>query len=326
MKLIGFVAIALVVLVIAVLWLFNRNRPGDVTQSSTDTNNQVVADNPQAIAELRSLHDELRTAVQGMEKYLTDLNLPTDVSPERGDLVGFLERTETLAVALAFFLDRLDYLKAGTVSVKEARAFLVEIEGKPDEERDRAFHPGLPRRETVIGRLPGFYGFVVAIDNDLSQKKVPKSYAWRQTWELWKSFVYFGGMTASGGLLSRLDNISELPGVRSATRSDNYYPWDREDIAELRRIAERAKSLATANEADLETQARNDWCKMADDWLEAGSEVGQAGASLIAGLIDEMPPPDQEVKARLRQLAQIKHLPDRARTKALEMAGRGELP
>lgn len=295
----------------------------------------LSADSSRAVADLRKLHSCLAAAVEHAEAAFGSFPVPDGRCPTRVELSGLFEETRTIARALAAFLDGLDrYLGnegADTDSVRlspeEVRALLAETEPVPKPETvsagsefPPAWHPGLPRRVSSIGRLPSFYGYVVSIDNALTKRKLPKSFVWRQAWDLWKTFVYFGGRHAAGGLLARLDQIGKLPGQRKGPRTAAYYPWDRQDIAELHRVADRANFLLTGRDEDIEQAARDDWCKIIDVFLNAEAMLDGVAGMMLATWMDEVPTPDAAVRERLRRLSRLDCLPDSARKKALDLA------
>jgi hypothetical protein len=341
------VLVAAGALVLAIGW--RRNRSG-VTATEVDARTSAIPSPRtgaarEGIEHLRHLHDQLDQAVLRAEAVFSKLQLPDTRSPQRADLVPVFEQTKAIATALADLLDGLDRelgnegsgVSAARLTPEEVHAFLVEVEPPPQEQG--GFHPGVPRKTSAIGKLPGFYGYHVGLNNQLYEHRVPKSFAWRQTQEQWQTLVYFGGTHAIGGLLSRLDRISELRSVRQGTRSSEggavvtetdgqrvlklgavppqeSYPYDRRDIAELRRIAERAGFLATGADEALLDDERREWCKIIDDWLQAGSRVGTAGGTIIAGLIDEAPASNEAINDRLTKLAGLEYLGEEARAKA----------
>jgi hypothetical protein len=308
----------------------------------------------EAIEVLRRLHGQLDQAVQHAEAVFEKLPLSETWSPQRADLVVVFEQTKAITTALADFLDGLDRELANEgsepaqarLSADQVRGFLLEVEPPPQDGGQGSFHPGASRRTSALGRLPSFYGYHVGLDNGLYQRRVPRSYAWRQSVDLWQTLTYLGGTHAAGGLLSRLDRISKIQEARRAPRSPaggavvtqtagqhvltlgavppvQYYPWDRADIAALRRLAGRADFLATgADEAILE-EARPAWCQIIDGWLEAGAGLGAADDSTIARmtdiigrLIDEAPAADATITERLKKAAALDYLGEDARRKA----------
>jgi hypothetical protein len=292
------------------------------------------ADSAPAIADLRQLHGSLNLAVGHAEEAYGTFNLPQARCPTRAELAGLFEETTTVSLALEAFLDGLDrYLgnegaapATNRLSPEEAGALLAELEPEPKQAAGLrshfppAWHPGLPRGASAIGRLAGFYGYVVSVNNALHDKRIHGSFVWREALALWETFVSFGGTSAAGGLLARLDQISKLPGQRTASRTTKYYPWDRQDVAELRRIADRAAFLHHGTDEEVENAARDNWCTIIDDWLRAGPEVGRTGGEMMASWIDQVPAPDEAIKERLRRLSTLDYVPELARKKALALA------
>jgi len=273
-----------------------------------------------AIAEVRRLHTELGRSVERARSTFSGLSLATERTPERDELTVVLEITGALASALASLLDGIDRVVGNegvtrereTVSAEVVRALLTELE--PAAEEQRGFHPGIPRRDTPIGVLPSFYGYLLDIDNALFERGLPKSFVWRETMELWVSFVYLGGTHASGGVLSRLDRIQQFPGVRKGARSEAYYPWDRKDVVGLQRIAERARFLAIASAEDIAKEHRRVWCEGIDGWLKVDPRRASA---LLERWVDEAPKAHPDVVERLRAIADNEAMRDGVRRKAL---------
>jgi len=120
------------------------------------------------------------------------------------------QQTKAITTALADFLDGLDHELANEgsgasqarLSPDQVRAFLLDVEPPPQDGGQGGFHPRAPRRGGALGRLPGFYGYHVALNNGLYQRLIPRSFAWRQSVELWKTLTYLGGTHAASGLLS----------------------------------------------------------------------------------------------------------------------------
>ena len=308
----------------------------------------------EGIEALRRLHGQLDQAVQHAAAVFEELPLTETRSPQRADLVVVFQQTKAMTTALADFLDGLDRELANEgsgasqarLSPDQVRAFLLEVEPPSHDGGQGDFHPGVPRRSSALGTLPSFYGYHVGLDNGLYQRRIPRSYAWQQSVALWQTLTYLGGTHAAGGLLSRLDRINKISDVRRAPRSSaggavvtqtddghrvltlgaappaQSYPWDRADIAELRRVAERTEFLATgAGEAILQ-EARREWCRIIDDWLEAGSSLGSADGinanmtNIIARLIDEAPAANATITERLKKAAALECLGEEARGKA----------
>lgn len=65
----------------------------------------------------------------------------------------------------------------------------------------------------VLARLHRFYFIHVELNNHLYEERIPAAFAWRENMELWQTFVYFGGITAGGGLLSRLGSLARRPNL-----------------------------------------------------------------------------------------------------------------
>lgn len=278
---------------------------------------------------LRRRHDDLRRAVKLARALFAGLAPPDMRSPERAELVAVFEQTGALAIALADFLDALDRALCNEgsgasgpgSSPEEVRALLGELEPVPASERDASFHPGVPRHESPIGALPAFYGQLIDLANRLHIRRQPSSFAWRQTVDLWQAMTYCGGTTGTGGLLRRLDRIAELPGVRRTPRSSAYYPWDRDDIAELRRIAARAAHLTTVDDAALLADERRAWCDLIDGWLQAAPSIGGAADPVISTIIEDTPAPDAAIRERLGRIAELAHLSKETRRRARARIG-----
>lgn len=299
------------------------------------------------LAELRRLHDRLAQTIQRAEAAFLAQQLPDTRSPQRADLAAIFEHTAAIATALADFLDEIDRALASEgsgasqarLSPAQVRAFLLDVE-PPPQQGPELFHPGAPRRPTAIGKLPGAYGYHINLDNRLHERQIRRSYAWRESVALWHAFTYSGGNNAIEGLLARLDRISDIHGLRREPRTsasggtltvtedgkrvmtfgaappEQTYPWDRRDIAELRRVAERAASLAAATDASLLEQERHAWCQAVDTWLQAGPDAGSLGAEFLAALINETPAADAQVDERLEKLANLAYLPEAVRAQA----------
>lgn len=299
------------------------------------------------LAELRRLHDHLAQTIQRAEAVFLAQQLPDTRSPERADLAGIFEHTGAIATALADFLDAIDRVLANEgsgasearLSPAQVRAFLLDVE-PPPQQGPEFFHPGAPRRPTAIGKLPGAYGYHIDLDNRLHARRIRRSYAWRESVALWHAFTYSGGTNAVTGLLARLDRISDIHGIRREPRTnasggtltvteggqrvmtfgavppEQTYPWDRRDIAELRRVAQRAAVLATATDESLLEQERHTWCQAVDAWLQAGPGAGSVGAEFLGALIAEAPAADAQVNERLEKLANLADLPEALRAQA----------
>ena len=276
------------------------------------------------MATLRRSYENFRGAVGRAETSFSAMQLPDTRSPERADLVVAFEHTSALTTALADFLDSVDRALGSEGSdplqprcaIDDVRAFLLEVEPSSHPPTPGAFHPGVSKGNTAIGKLGWFYEFHIALGNRLVANRVPRSFVWRRSVALWQSVVYHGGGTASGGLLARLDFLSGLPGARRKPRAQEYYPWDGHDVRHLRSVAQRADFLAKASEETLVTMWRSEWCKVIDMWIEAGPRVGAAGR-VFSDLIAEAPAPNSELNARLTTLAGLEYIGEETRRQAL---------
>lgn len=212
---------------------------------------------------LTVLHIRLAELVDAALRFCETTHLPADRSPELADLEPLFDHTAKLATAVAEFLDALDVTLGNEGAgpgerrpLDVVRAYLFAVEPPPTES---GFHPGVPRRVTALGKLPAIYGFLISHDNRL---KAPASPVWLLAIDLWRAMTY-GTSAANGGLLARLDRISDIAGVRDRPRETSNrvavsstvdgvvlevggprirqsYPWDRRDIEMLHRIAARA--------------------------------------------------------------------------------------
>lgn len=302
-------------------WFLGKPAGGSQTRRPASKVRAIAVTANDALADVRRLHAELGRTVEQARPVFSALALPSDRTPEREALTAILESTAVLASTLAALLERLDRLLGhdelspdrDVASWEEVRALLRELE--PERPEPSAFHPCVARRDTPIGLLPSFYGALLPIDNALTRSRIPKSFVWRETVELWVSFVYLGGTHASGGLLSRLDRIGQLaqleefpsaheaPGPQplpGARRRRN--PWDAHDIGQLRRIAERATFLVTASAESLASEHRRVWCEGIDDWLRAEPKALAQCGPILAGWVDEAPALHPSVVERLGKI------------------------
>jgi hypothetical protein len=223
-----------------------------------------------------------------------------------------------------------------------AARFLREVEGK--SETGQLVHPGAPRKDTVLSRIRGFYGYAVSIHNNLYEKGIPRSFAWREFHELWQTIVYVGGTHASSGLLARLENIADVRGRRTGNREAGpnavayttesgervlevgahtpaqSYPWDRSDIDALASIGKRARFMATATDSDVEDRARKVWCGLADEWLSADPKTHGSAWFMLENLVAEAPSADESVLQRLDEIAKLSGIPESLRKKATQKA------
>jgi hypothetical protein len=199
----------------------------------------------------------------------------------------------------------------------------------------------LPWKHGVLAKLYGFYFFHVRLENHFYSQRIPRAFVWRQSLELWQAFVYCGGISASGGLLSRLQLLWYLPGaavrlrIGTARRDGRikalhvelpFVPalppkqvlrlWEDRDIRVLRSIAQHAEFLATADEEAFLEYARREWCKQIDAWLQAGPPKDSNLDDAIARLLDETPALDAAINERLATLAELEGLGEEARRKA----------
>lgn len=90
----------------------------------------------------------------------------------------------------------------------------------------------MPWKHGVLAKLYGFYFFHVRLENHFYSQRIPRAFVWRQSLELWQAFVYCGGISASGGLLSRLQLLWYLPELREGHRSEAASRDDTADMAD----------------------------------------------------------------------------------------------
>jgi hypothetical protein len=172
------------------------------------------------IAELWRRYDQLCQVVQRAEGVFSKLELPRTRSPERRELVDVLEQAKALAMSLADVLEGLDAerIREGVDQspscIDEMYAFFSENHA-PRKDADRESSPArLPWASNgVLARLHRFYFIHVELNNHLYEERIPAAFAWRENVELWQTFVYFGGITAEGGLLSRLGSLAWWPNL-----------------------------------------------------------------------------------------------------------------
>lgn len=170
------------------------------------------------IGELWRRYDRLCEAVLHAEGVFAQLELPRTRSPEQRELVVVLEQAKAIAISLADVLERLDaergHARDGRSrgSVDEIYAFFAEDHAPREDAGHEVARTRLPwARNGVLERLHRFYFFHVDLNNHLYRQRIPATFAWRQNMELWQTFVYFGGITAEGGLVSRLSSLAWRP-------------------------------------------------------------------------------------------------------------------
>jgi len=299
----------------------------------------------EGLQQLQELHRTVEQAVQRAVEVYSALQLSSARSPQRGDLVAVFEQTHQIASAVAGFLDGLDRALANEgsevavapLSADQVRKFLLAVEMPPTGAVSRV-DPCVPRRTTPLGQLPSFYRYHVGLDNELHRRRAPRSFAWRESMLLWQTLTYHGGAYAAGGLLSRLDHISDVRESRRAPRTSNAhgvvtqgpggqrvltlgaqpppqsYPWDRSDIAALHSVARRARLFATASGDALFELERSQWCAKIDAELEVAHSPDEQRVAL-AMLIDDLPADDPAVRERVTRLTGLAHLDDDTRAR-----------
>jgi cold shock CspA family protein len=176
-------------------------------------------DSEVGIVELWRRYDQLCHVVRRAEGVFSKLELPRTRSPTRRELLVVLEQAGAIAVSLADLLDGLD--GEWVSSADELYAFFAENHAPGAETGCESAPARLPwARDGVLARLQSFYFFHVELNNLFYEQRIPTTFVWQENLGLWQTFVYCGGITAQGGLLSRLASLAWRPELlkRAAAR------------------------------------------------------------------------------------------------------------